>query len=508
MAHYIGISRLRSAITSLSEWRAKTQSQLSAHLFPFLSLLESGVSSDDWTRYEEQDDFTFFDKYFRVGGNDAKPYFDPLGRQRRIETHPHSNVATARKGTFENSWKAGASKSENGETSWMLAENFDDIVRTKVMTRGGETTRANVLDIAAWLFRSEEFPDNADAKSLEDRFKERFPLTEEQYNKLFEFNEEPSDNIFTDVPPTQQQIEQLVEELEITKEKTKKTKDVGPAEAVHSEIEDDDPVLTEVRAVLGMGSSGIILRGCPGTGKSWYAWNIALDLTDNKPDNITRVQFHPSYGYEDFVEGYRPSEEKKSGFEIVDRTFLDAVRRANGTDDTIVFIIDEINRGDPSRIFGELLTFVEDGWRDVEFTLPYSGKILKIPKNLTVLATMNQHDRSVTQLDMAMLRRFDHIDILPSKDRVGEFLQKAGMPAEQATLVVDWFDSMQKLMPFGIGHTYFLNVGDIARLSTIWRYRIHPFCESVLEFEEAKFNNVKASFEALRKRLLGQNAGE
>ena len=502
MSRYISKERLRSAVASLAEWRTSTQSQLSTHLFPLLSLIRGGVNSAAFVKYEESDDFEFFDAFFWVPGDDDNPYFDPLVRQRRIATHPHSNVATARKGTFENSWGAAESVIEGGNTYWKLSENFADIVRRKVMTRRGDTTRANMIDLAVWLFKNVEFSDNADARSLERLFRNTFQLTDDQYDKLFEFNDESEQNIFAGEPLKLEDIVDVVDALEITKEKATARYLNVPAQHSDSELDDDDPILQEVRAVLEMGSSGIILRGCPGTGKSWYAWNIALDLANGELENITRVQFHSSYGYEDFVEGYRPTETKKSGFEIVDRKFLNAIRRAGDTRKTVVFIIDEINRGDPSRIFGELLTYIEEGWRDVEFTLSFSEKHVSIPRNLVVLATMNQHDRSITQLDMAMVRRFDHIDILPSKDRVNAFLERAGLPPHQIELVVDWFEALQGILPFGIGHTYFLNVGDVSRLAIVWRYRILPFCESVLEFEQERLEEAKRSFDALRRRLL------
>ena len=427
MSRCIRKERVGSAIASLADWRVTTQSQLSAHLFPFLSLLEKGANATNFIVYEEADDFAFFDRYFRVSGDKKNPYFDPLTRKRRISTHPHSNIATARKGTFEKSWGAAQSKVVDGQTYWKLAENFADIINRKVMTRRDETKRASVLDIAAWLFRHEEFDANADSRTLERKFRITFPLNDDQYDKLFEFNEEPPENIFFQEAMTPETERALIDSLGITNTEKRSLKLPASGQDGKSELDEDDPILQEVLTLLEMQSSGIILRGCPGTGKSWYAWHIALELTNNKPEDITRIQFHSSYGYEDFVEGYRPSEEKKSGFEVVDRKFLESVRKANGTDDTIVFIIDEINRGDPSRVFGELLTYVETGWREVEFTLPYSEKKLSIPRNLVVLATMNQHDRSITQLDMAMLRRFDHIDIFPSKDRATEFLSRAGM---------------------------------------------------------------------------------
>jgi 5-methylcytosine-specific restriction protein B len=126
---------------------------------------------------------------------------------------------------------------------------------------------------------------------------------------------------------------------------------------------------------------------------------------------------------------------------------------------------------------------------------------MSIPKNLVIIATMNPHDRSITQLDMALLRRFDHVDVQPSVEQASAFLQKAGMGNSEADLVLEWFEKLQQLLPFGIGHAYMLGVGDVAKLGLVWRYRILPFCENILEFEPARLDGVKQSFGALERRL-------
>lgn len=469
------------------------------------------MNTKTFVPYEERDDFTFWDKYFRVDAETSgKPYFDPLTRTYRIASHPHSNVATARKGTFEKSWEAIESKTERGSTFWKLAENFADIVRGKALTRGGKAIRVNLLDVACWLFRQRKFEDVVSAKTLVDEFRKAFPLRDEDFNGLFEFSEEPSQKIFADTPLTDKDIKEVVDSLAIPETVGRSAR--SPAPRAYGEVEksallDDDSILLDVRRLIALGTSGIVLRGCPGTGKSWYAWNIALHLTNGEKRNrIFRVQFHPSYGYEDFVEGYKPDESSKSGFKIYPKIFLDALKAANESAQPVVLIIDEINRGDTARIFGEVLTYLELGWRDAPFSLAYSGSEIRVPNNLLVIATMNPHDRSITQLDMALMRRFDHIDVLPSKEKVTEFLNAAGMASAEANTVADWFDDVQKLLPFGIGHTYFRDVGDVTTLNTVWRFRIKPFAESVLELEPEKLEGIEKSFEALQARLRATNS--
>lgn len=506
MPCYIRESRLRDAILALSDWRAKAQSQASTHLFPFLSLIQKGVNADDYTQYEEDDDFAFFNKYFIVKGDDEHPYFDPLTRTLRIRTHPHSNVATARKGTFEKSWHAAVSRQSDGIYEWKLEHNFAEIIASRVMTRGGVTTRANVLDIAVWLFRLDAFDDNANGRTLEQQFQDTFPMTQNDYDILFEFIDEPEANIFADTPLSDGDLQRIILST-LSETSAIQIPAQSEVQEVKTALAEDDPILQEVIALIGMGSSGVILRGCPGTGKSWYAWQIALSLTDNDTSKIVRVQFHPSYGYEDFVEGYRPSEKTKSGFDIVPKSFLQAITSAEEAKETgkkFIYIIDEINRGDPARVFGELLTYIEYGWRNVPFTLPYTSEVVSVPDNLYIIATMNPHDRSITQLDMALLRRFDHIDVLPSKEKASEFLAAGGMEADKVNLIVVWFENLQSMLPFGLGHTYFLNIKDLAMLARVWRYRIHPFCQSVLEFDAARLTDVEKSYESLCRRFRGQ----
>lgn len=510
MPLYVKETRLREAIVRLSDWKGQVQSQAINHLFPFLGLISKGVGADAFKKYEEHDDLEFFDHYFDVKEKSEKPYFDPLNRKFRIKTHPHSNVATLRKNTFENRWNAASSERRSDGTYWKLADNADTILAERALTRAGVTRRANVIDLAVWLFRTHEFPDGATSDDILALFRNRFPMPDAMFDRLFEYVPEDTEHLFNNSPLSTGDVARVTSELVVDEEKIKRYLEPSASESereMKSALEDDDPILSEVRALIALGSSGMILRGAPGTSKSWYAWNIALSLTNNQPDKICRVQFHPSYGYEDFVEGYLPNEESRSGFSVEKRIFLDVVKRATESQEIYVFVIDEINRGDTSRIFGELLTYIEDGWRDVPFLAKLSGEEVKIPKNLVLLATMNPHDRSVTQLDMALLRRFDHIDIAPSTERAAQFMLDSGMPVVDANMIAEWFGKLQALLPFGLGHAYFRNVGDIGRLGLVWRYRILPFCESILEFDPDRLANVKRSFESLDRRLRGQVEG-
>ncbi|MGK8709164.1 McrB family protein [Metapseudomonas otitidis] len=505
MPAFISLARIEDAVLRLCSWRGTVKAQSTAHIFPLLALLEKGVKANKQARYEESYDFDFFDRYCRVGNNSETPYFDPFSRELRIASHPHSNIATARKNTFQSRWHAAKLDIVGDMSYWTLDANFAGILASKLESKGNPNYRLNVVDLGCWLFRSEEFPDGATSADIQDLFRKRFPMEQDQYDQLFEYQAEPAGKIFQGEPVTIEAIDAML--LNIVLEDAAKIKPpskvISPAQSdIESiKIQEDDSILVEVKALLKLGTSGIILSGAPGTGKSWYADQIALALTHGKRSDIFRVQFHPSFSYEDFFDGYVPAEHTKSGFEIKGKVFRKAIEAAHSTDGYVVLIVDEINRGNTSKIFGEALTYIEQGWRGVPFTPRLATEELTVPKNLLILATMNPHDRSITPLDMALLRRFDHVSIPPSSELVGDFLAAAGMSTEQANQVGKWFASLQELLPFGLGHTFFIGVSDIGQLGLIWRYRIQPFCISLLEYEPQRLEDIRRSYEALEQRL-------
>lgn len=157
----------------------------------------------------------------------------------------------------------------------------------------------------------------------------------------------------------------------------------------------------------------VILQGPPGTGKTWLATRLAYALIGCKDDTRVRaVQFHPSLSYEDFVRGFKPTSNK--GFLPADGIFLEAVRQASSEPESDhVVVIEEINRGNPAQIFGELLTLLENTKRGEahKLTLCYPDSDMRhlpvsIPRNLYVIGTMNLADRSLALVDMALRRRF------------------------------------------------------------------------------------------------------
>lgn len=504
---WIKPERVKHALHNLSDWHKSAPDQGSKHLLPLLALLEqgAGVSGTRVEFGEKPDEYAFWNRYFHLGDDAKKPFFNPLTLRRGEANYPHSNAATIRKKTFDLKWHAGTLEQTGGKEFWSLAPNYADIVRQKALTKREEVFRVPVVDLAVIIFRDDDI-DPGTAQELEKRFRDRFKMDDAAYEKVFVFHEEAPGEIFVSVKPsTTNDAIRAALIKDVVKPST------APATEPMSRIDDlDDPILSQVQEILSIGTSGIILTGAPGTGKTHYAQRIAETLVKDPTRDVFRVQFHPSFGYEDFVEGYRPDDAATSGFGIVDKVFIYACARAKDlVDDYVVFIVDEINRGDPARIFGELLTYLERGYRGRPVTLPFSGKLLEIPKNLLLIGTMNPYDRSVSHIDAAFVRRFDHIPLDPSREVLEDILEKNGLPAGQIEIIGNWFDAIQRmLLPIGLGHAIFSDVKNIDSLKTIWRYRIQPTGEALLEANPARRDDFIRSYSAMIQRLEGGGASE
>lgn len=251
-------------------------------------------------------------------------------------------------------------------------------------------------------------------------------------------------------------------------------------------IEDDDPIWQDVEYLINKGSAGIILSGPPGTSKTWYAKQISLKLTDGNENHIESIQFHPSYSYEDFVEGFVPiSSESGANFvpkrkifaQMCDKALRDPFNR-------YVLIIDEFNRGDISKILGELMTYIETDYRGTPFRLPYSEEEIIIPKNLILIGSMNPYDKSVTEFDIALTRRFDVYEMLPNVNLLQKILSKNGMTVDLQQHLIEFFIEIQEIFEVGLGHAFFKRCKDEEDLRDVWKYQLNPLFSKEFKYEE------------------------
>lgn len=211
----------------------------------------------------------------------------------------------------------------------------------------------------------------------------------------------------------------------------------------------------------------LIIQGAPGVGKTFLAKRLAYSIMGLKDkEKVMMIQFHQSYTYEDFIMGYKPS---KDGFELKTGSFYDFCKKAENDDaNDYFFIIDEINRGNLSKIFGELFMLIENDKRGNKNTirLLYSDELFSIPKNVYIIGLMNTADRSLAMIDYALRRRFAFFDLEPG-------FNSKGFKKYQEELDNNFFDNIINIMKelnneikedntlgdgFRIGHSYFCNI--------------------------------------------------
>ena len=244
----------------------------------------------------------------------------------------------------------------------------------------------------------------------------------------------------------------------------------------------------------------IILQGAPGVGKTFLAKRLAYSIMGEKDDERVKfIQFHQNYSYEDFVMGYKPI---KEGFELKYGIFYNFCQKATkNPDKDYFFIIDEINRGNLSKIFGELLMLIEADYRDEKATLAYTGSDFSVPKNLHIIGMMNIADRSLAMIDYALRRRFSFFDIEPAFDSEGfsnyqkEFSNKTfNELIEKIKKLNEAITQDQSLgKGFCIGHSYFCNAEEctLEWMKDIVEFDIFPMLSEYWFDDESKLNEWK-----------------
>ena len=217
-----------------------------------------------------------------------------------------------------------------------------------------------------------------------------------------------------------------------------------------------------ILTVLLKNKKNLILQGAPGVGKTFAAKRLAYSMMGEKDESrIEWVQFHQNYSYEDFIMGYKPQED---GFKLTEGIFYQFCTSASKhPDKDYFFIIDEINRGNMSKIFGELLMLIERDYRGMPIKLAYSGKRFTVPENLYIIGMMNTADRSLAMIDYALRRRFSFFEMEPGFNSEGFKVYQKSLQNETFDALIEQVIALNREIKrddslgdgFCIGHSYF-----------------------------------------------------
>ncbi len=227
---------------------------------------------------------------------------------------------------------------------------------------------------------------------------------------------------------------------------------------------------------------GVILVGPPGTSKSYMAQQVADTLTEGDESRQFFVQFHSSYQYEDFIEGYRPTD--NGGFERKEGVFLNACRKASESiNDFVILVIDEISRADVGRVFGEALTYIEVSKRNETFILS-SGETAMVPANLLILGTMNSLDRGANDIDEAFGRRFAFVDVPPDPALLQSVLPRdidQGLVSRLTRWLKEDLRFAESAEPrAAVGHAFFAGIHNEYDARRRWDYQIKRYLSHAL----------------------------
>jgi 5-methylcytosine-specific restriction protein B len=247
-----------------------------------------------------------------------------------------------------------------------------------------------------------------------------------------------------------------------------------------------------------------IIYGPPGTGKTFVAERLARHLVAETDGFVQLVQFHPTYAYEDFVQGIRPEvgAEGSLQFNMRPGRFLSFCERARSTTGPAVLVIDEINRANLSKVFGELMYLLE--YRDRHVPLAGDGTLFDIPANIRVIGTMNTADRSIALVDHALRRRFAFIPLQPDYDILRRYHESAGTDVDPLIQVLQELNGDIGDRNFEIGVSFFM-VGDLLdELESIWRMEIEPYLEEVFFDRQDKRDDYR--WERIVTKVLPSDA--
>lgn len=243
-----------------------------------------------------------------------------------------------------------------------------------------------------------------------------------------------------------------------------------------------------------------VLYGPPGTGKTYLAQKLAQHLVGGGDGFIELVQFHPAYDYTDFMEGIRPqSADGRLNYQLQPGRFLAFCEQARGRKETCVLIIDELNRANISRVFGELMYLLE--YRDQQIPLA-SGTTFTIPDNVRLIATMNTADRSIALVDHALRRRFAFIPLWPNMELLRHYHQHTGLNVEPLIQLLEQLNRHIDNPHYALGVSFFMRPDLQTSLAAIWQFEIEPYLEEYFFSQPSRVTEYRWTKIAERLRPL------
>lgn len=259
---------------------------------------------------------------------------------------------------------------------------------------------------------------------------------------------------------------------------------------------------------LLINKKNIILQGCPGVGKSFSARKLAYTIMGEIDDTrIKYIQFHQNYSYEDFIMGYKPNDD---GFKLETGVFYEFCKKAENDPQKrpYFFIIDEINRGNLSKVFGELLLAIENEYRGKPITLAYDRTTFTVPKNLYIIGMMNTADRSLAMIDYALRRRFSFFPMKPAFGSDGFIKYQESLHNEKFNKLIETIKKLNIAISndeslgegFCIGHSYFCNK-NADECSDSWLKEVVNY--DILPTLQEYWFDDKDSYETWEKELIG-----
>ena len=490
--------------------RNKTRKHIQISLNPLKTLLKEYYKDEIWWRFQPKDTVPWLCFWSRKLANEPAKgiylmFYSYFGKQNGIDV---KYIVLA----------FGKSVKNESEVKWdsrlplkTINDFFNELNVEELPSYKNEINYGSSMVYKAYLINQEKFNDINFQNQIFNDFQNLFEyyLTyakyityEKNYNKIIESKEELEIIYEKELKKILKTLDYVKDHLEIEEKKTD--------ESIKSDLAQ---VKDEFKFPLNT-----ILYGPPGTGKTYnsmfYSVGIIekdksiFDMKNNDEDILKKfkeyksknlikfITFHQSYGYEDFIEGIRPYLDDKSKdlkYILHSGIFKDICNKAKSDiRNNYVLIIDEINRGNISKIFGELISLIEPSKREgnkeeLEVILPYSKESFTIPKNLYILGTMNTADRSIALLDIALRRRFYFIEMMP---RYYIFKDIKINDIDLGLLLSTINERIEFLLDreHTIGHSYFLNISSFEDLTSVFKNSIMPLLTEYFydDFEKIK----------------------